>query len=142
MYLPFPLNPVTFMGYPWILFSNIPIAYSVLSGIRFIEVPVSTRDLLTGIWFMEAAKWRGLLWYEYPTSMSLLLKAISLVSCRKTLSIQASAILTKASVSILRSFAVSSNWSNKFLNQELLCKVMMAVASSGSLSSSSSLKSA
>ena len=98
---------------------------------------------------MEAAKKRGLLWSGYSTPMSLLLKVISLVSCRKA-SVQASAIrhsipasktiLTKASVAILRLFAMSSNWSNKFLNKELFCKVVMAVIGSDGLSSLSSPK--
>ena len=84
--------------------------------------------------------------------MSSSLKVISLVSCRKVLSALVStarhstpvleAILTKAFVAILRSLALSSSWLNKFLNLELLCKVVMATAGRASLSFSSSPESA
>ena len=70
--------------------------------------------------------------------MSLLLIVISLVSYKKALSALASiarhstpaseAILTKASMAILCSFAMSSSWSNKFFNREFLCKVVMVAA--------------
>ena len=85
---------------------------------------------------------------EYPTSMSLSLKVILLVSCRKALlalvsttrhsTLAPKAMLIKASMTILRSFTVNSNWSNKFLNWELLYKVVMAVAGEASLYSLSS----
>ena len=51
-------------------------------------------------------------------------------------------MLSKAFVAILRLFAISSNWSNKFLNRELFCRVVMAVADSDGLSSFSLLESA
>ena len=80
--------------------------------------------------------------------MSSSLKVISLVSCRKALSVRASAVrhstptpeamLTKASVAILHLFAVSSKLSNKFLNQELFYRVVMVAAGSDVLSSLSS----
>ena len=79
--------------------------------------------------------------------MSSSLKVISLVSCRKALSALIStarhstlapvAMLTKASMAILHSLAVSFNWLNKFLNLGFFCKVVMAAASRAGLSSSS-----
>ena len=78
--------------------------------------------------------------------MSLSLKVISLVSSRKapldrvstirhpTPTLEAS--LPGAYVAILLSLAVNSSWSNRFLNQELLCKVMMAPIGNEGLSSS------
>ena len=51
-----PLNPVTSIGHPWILLFGIPVACSILSGMRFIEALVSTTALLMEIWFMEATK--------------------------------------------------------------------------------------
>lgn len=84
--------------------------------------------------------------------MSSSLIVISLVSCKKTLLVRASAvrhstptleaILTKAFMAIFRSIAVSFNWSNKFLNCELFYKVVMVAASNDGLSSLSSLESA
>ena len=63
---------------------------------------------------------------------------ISLGSCKRTLSSATSvdkhsilaleAMLTKAFMAIFRSFYVSPNWSNKFLNLELFCKVVIAAA--------------
>ena len=80
--------------------------------------------------------------------MSSSLKVISLVSYRKALSTLVSvarhstpapeAMLTRASVAILHSLAVSSSCLNKFLNLGLFCKVVMAMASRADLSSSSS----
>ena len=52
------------------------------------------------------------------------------------------AMLTKAFVAIFRSFTVSPNWSNKFLNLEPFCKVVIAAASRADLSSLSSPRSA
>ena len=76
---------------------------------------------------------------------------ISLVSCRKALLALTSAakhslpapeaMFTRTSVAILCSLAVSSSWSNRFLNLEHLCKVVMAAAGKVGLSSSSSLES-
>ena len=51
-------------------------------------------------------------------------------------------MLTRASVAIFLSFAVSPNWSNKFLNLELRCKVVIAAVGRNGFSSSSSLGSA
>ena len=48
------------------------------------------------------------------------------------------AIFTIASVTIIRSFIVSPNWSNKFLNLEIFCKVVIAVAGRAGLLTSSS----
>ena len=48
------------------------------------------------------------------------------------------AMLTRASVVMFLSFAVSPNWSNTFLNLELRCKVVIAVAGKVGFSSSSS----
>lgn len=80
--------------------------------------------------------------------MSSLLKVISLVFYRKALSVQTFAVrhstlaleamITKNSVAILCLFSMSSNWSNKFLNQELFYKVIMALIGSDGLFSSSS----
>ena len=94
--------------------------------------------------------WRGLIWSEYPISMSSSLKMILFVSYKKALSTLASAnkhstpaleaMLTKAFVAILRSFNVNSNWSNRFLNMELFCKVVIAATSKADLSFSSSLE--
>ena len=80
--------------------------------------------------------------------MSSSLKVISLVSCRKALSVRAftvrhstlapEAMLTKSSVAILHLFAVSSKLSNKFLNHELFYRVVMVAAGSDVLSSLSS----
>lgn len=123
MYSPFPPNPITSIGYPWILFSNIPVACNVLSGIRFTKAPVSTRALLWeyDLWKLPS---RGILWFKYPTSMSSSLKIISLLSCRKALLVRASAVRhsfptpktmhIKASVAILHLFVVSSNCLTKF----------------------------
>ena len=47
-------------------------------------------------------------------------------------------MLTNASIAIFISFAVSPSWSNKFLNLELYCKVVMATAGKVGFSSSSS----
>ena len=52
------------------------------------------------------------------------------------------AMLIRAFVAILCSFAVSSNWSNKFLNLELSCNVVIATTGRAGLSSSSSPRSA
>ena len=49
-------------------------------------------------------------------------------------------MLTRASVTILRSFTVSFNWSNKFFNLELFYKVVITTTGRASLSSSSSLR--
>ena len=88
--------------------------------------------------------------------MSSSLKVILLVSCRKALSALTSAakysilaletmlttafeaMLSRASMTILHSLAVSSSWSNRFLNLELLCKVVMATVGKVGLSSLSS----
>ena len=63
---------------------------------------------------------------------------ISVDSCKRALSSRISvakhstpapeAMLTNASVAIFLSFAVSLNWSNKFLNLDLYCKVVMVAA--------------
>jgi len=37
-------------------------------------------------------------------------------------------MITRASVAIFRSFAVSPSWLNKFLNLEFFCKVVIDVA--------------
>ena len=68
---------------------------------------------------MKAAKYRGFLWFENPTSMSSLLKVILLVSCRKVLlalvsadkysTLAPEAMLTRASVEILCSLAMNAN---------------------------------
>ena len=101
---------------------------------------------------MDAAKLRGLLWLEYPISISSLLKVISVDSYKRTLSSMTStdkhstptleAMLTKASMAIFLSFVVSPNWSNKSLNLELYCKVVIVAAGRAGFSSSSSLGSA
>ena len=52
------------------------------------------------------------------------------------------AMLTRASMAIFLSFVVSPNWSNKFLNLELYCKVVIAATGKAGFSSSSSLESA
>ena len=49
-------------------------------------------------------------------------------------------MLTRASVTILCSFIVSFNWSNKFFNLELFYKVVITTTGRASLSSSSSLR--
>ena len=82
----------------------------------------------------------------------LITKVISVDSCKRALSsitfadkhstLALEAILTKAFVAIFLSFVVSHNWSNKFLNLELCCKVVIAVASRVEFSFSSSLGSA
>ena len=56
VYLPLPPNLVTSIGHPWIFLSEIPAACKVLNEMRFTEAPVSTKALLMGIWFMDAAK--------------------------------------------------------------------------------------
>ena len=119
VYSPLLPNPVTSIGHPWIFLSEIPAACKMLNGMRFIETPVSTKALLIGIWFMDAAKLRGLLWLEYPISISSLLKVISVDSYKRTLSSMTStdkhstptleAMLTKAFVAIFLSFVISSN---------------------------------
>ena len=77
---------------------------------------------------------------------------ISHDSCRRDLSPVTSAVrhsiptlkamLTRASVAIVRSIAMSPNWSNKFLNLELFYKVVIATASKVGLSSLYSPRSA
>ena len=52
------------------------------------------------------------------------------------------AMLTRASVAIFLSFAVSPNWLNKFLNLELRCKVVIVAAGRVGFSSLSSRGSA
>ena len=51
-------------------------------------------------------------------------------------------MLIKASTAIFRSFSVRPNWSNKFLNLELFCKVVISAAGKAEFSSSSSPRSA
>ena len=51
------------------------------------------------------------------------------------------AMLTRASVAIFLSFAISPSWSNKFLNLEFRCKVVIAVAGKAGFSASSSPRS-
>ena len=73
---------------------------------------------------------------------------ISLDSCKRALSSLTSAnkhyilaleeMLTRASVAIFLSFIASPNWSNKFLNLELCCKVVIAGVGRARFSSSSS----
>ena len=151
VYSPLPPNPVTSIRHPWIFLSEIPTACKVLNRMRFTKASVSTKALFMGIWFMEAAKNKGLLWSWYPTSMSSSLNVIFVDSYKRALSFGIStdkhstpapeAMLTRASVAILLSFIVSPNWSNKFLNLELCCKVVMAVAGRAEFSSSSSSRS-
>ena len=84
--------------------------------------------------------------------MSSLLIVISLVSCKKALLALVFAtrhstpapepMPTRASMAILRLLTVSLSWSNKFLNLELFCKMVMAAAGKADLSSSSSPRSA
>ena len=69
------------------------------------------------------------MWSGHPTSISSLLKVISLDSYKRALSSVTSAdkhsipapeaILTKAYVAIFHSFVIKPNWSNKILNLEL-----------------------
>ena len=73
---------------------------------------------------------------------------ISVDSCKRVLSSGIStikhytpaleAILIRDFIAIFLSFAMSPNWSNKFLNLELHYKVVIAVASKAGFSSSSS----
>ena len=49
LWYPLPPNLVTSIGNPYIFLSEIPTACNVLSGIRFMEAPVSTKALLMGI---------------------------------------------------------------------------------------------
>ena len=80
--------------------------------------------------------------------MSSSLNVISVDSCKRALSYgifadkhstpAPEAMLTRHSVAIFLSFVVSPSWSNKFLNLELYCKVVMAAASKAGFSSSSS----
>ena len=84
--------------------------------------------------------------------MSSSLNVISVDSCKRALSSGISAdthstptlkaMLTRASMAIFLSFVVSPNWSNKFLNLELYCKVVMAAVGRAGSSSLSSLGSA
>ena len=84
--------------------------------------------------------------------MSSSLNVIFVDSCKRTLSSRISAnkhstlapetMLTRASVAIFLSFVVSPSWSNKLLNLELYCKVVMAAAGRAGFSSSSSPRSA
>ena len=137
MYSPLLPNPVTSIGHPWIFLSEISAACKVLNGMRFTKALVSTKALR---------------WYGYPTSISSLLKVISVDSYKRALSFGISAvkhftlaleaILTRASIAIFLSFAVSPSWSNKFLNLELRCKVVIATTSKAGFSSLSSLGSA
>ena len=88
------------------------------------------------------------MWSGYPTFISSSLKMISLDSCKRALSSVTSAVkhsiptskamLTRTSVAILCFFAVSLNWSNKFLNLELFCKVVIVAAGRAGFSSSTS----
>ena len=83
--------------------------------------------------------------------MSSSLNVISVDSCKRALSsgisadkhsIPASeAMLTRGFVAIFLSFVVRPSWSNKFLNLELYCKVVMAVVGKARFSSSSSPRS-
>ena len=50
-----PPNPITSIGHPCIFLSEIPAACNMSSGMRFMEVTVSTKALLMGIWFMEGS---------------------------------------------------------------------------------------
>ena len=80
--------------------------------------------------------------------MSSSLNVISVDSCKRALSFGISAdkhsipapevMLTRASVTIFLSFVVSPSWSNKILNLELYCKVVMAAAGRAGFSSTSS----
>ena len=152
VYSPLPPNPIASIGHPCIFLFEIPTACNVPNRMRFTEVPISTKALLMGIWFMDAARYRALLWSKYPTSMFSSLNVISFTSCKRALSSVAfdvkhsipapKAMLTKAFVAILHSFTVSPNWSNRFLNLELFYKVVITAASKASLSSSSSPRSA
>ena len=82
------------------------------------------------------------------TSMSLSLNVISVDSYKRALSSgifadkhstpASKGMLTRASVAIFLSFVVSPSWSNKFLNLELYCKVVMVAAGRAGFSSSSS----
>lgn len=56
VYLPLPSSPVTLMGKPKILLSNISATSRVLRGMTFTEALVSTNARLMGIWFMDATK--------------------------------------------------------------------------------------
>ena len=148
VYSPLPPNLVTSIGHPWIFLSKILAACRVLNGMRFTEAPVSTKVFFMGIWFMEAAKYKVLLWSGYPTSISSSLNVIYVDSCKRALSSRISAdkystlapeaMLTRASVAILLSFIVSLSWSNKFLNLELCYKMVMIAVGRAGFSSSSS----
>ena len=84
--------------------------------------------------------------------MSSSLNVISVDSCKIALSFGISAnkhstpapeaMLTRASVAIFLSFVVHPSCSNKFLNLELYCKVVMAATGRAGFSSSSSPRSA
>ena len=63
------------------------------------------------------------------------------ISTDKHSTLAPEAMLTRASIAILLSFVVSPNWSNKFLNLELYCKVVMVVVGRAEFSSSSSCRS-
>ena len=52
------------------------------------------------------------------------------------------AMLTRASIAIVYSFAVSTNWLNKFLNLKLFYKVVITAVGKARLSSSSFPRSA
>ena len=83
VYSPVPLNPVTSMGNPKILFSGISATSEALTSIKFTNTLVSTKAFLMRIWFIVATKWGGLLWFRFLTSMSSSVKVILLVSSRK-----------------------------------------------------------
>ena len=73
---------------------------------------------------------------------------ISVNSCKRALSSgifankhstpTVEAMLTRASMAIFLSFAMNPSWSNKFLNLELHCKVVIAAVGRAGYSSSSS----
>ena len=85
------------------------------------------------------------MWSGHPTSISSLLKVISLDSYKRALSSVTSAdkhsipaleaMLTKAFVAIFHSFVINPTWSNKILNLELFCKVVIVAAGRAGFSS-------
>ena len=119
---------------------------------RFTKAPISTKALFYGDLIYGCCQVKGppVVWVSH--FHILISKVILVNSCKRALSsgifvdkhsIPAlEAMLIKTSVAIFLSFAMSPNWSNKFLNLDLYCKVVMAATGRVGFSSSSSPRSA